>query len=213
MRIANFVRLTKLEYKAASLRVGLGPWVVGALFVLTAHVQEPSFFRASGLEIAWPATIATCDGMSLLFAVYSLTSTPRANSAVAARAVGAWIAGCVYALAMLGLGGIYDATGSSPESSYALAWVAARLVLLWLPVCLVTQAHWLRHRRLPARFLVLATAYLMQASMLPASLAQTDCLMPRVAAFGASLVLSLLWIRTTPAGTQPISLHANRSPR
>ncbi len=213
MRIANFVRLTWLESKAATLRVGVGPWIAGALFVLAAHVQEPSFFRTSSLEIAWPATIASCDGMMLLFASHILTTGISANSTAAARALGAWMAGCACALALLGLGGIYDATGSSPESSYAIAWVAARLVVLWLPVCLVTQAHWLRHRRLPARFLVLATAYLMQASMLPASLAQTDCLMPRVAAFGAFLVLSLLWIRKTPAATQSMSLHANRSPR
>ena len=51
MRIANFLRLTWLECKAAILRVGLGPWVVGAMIVLGAHVQEPSFFRTSGQHL------------------------------------------------------------------------------------------------------------------------------------------------------------------
>lgn len=213
MQITNFLRLTWLESKAASLRVGAGPWVVGALFVLGAHLQEPSIFRTSGLEIAWPATQAACDGILLVFSCHSLTSSTRTDSAAMARALGAWLAGCACALAMLSAALAYDATGSSPSSMFSAAWVAARWVLVWLPVILITQARWLRHCRLPARFLVLATAYLMQASVLPASLAQADCLMPRVAAFGASLILSLLWIWSTPAGIQPMSLHANRSPR
>jgi len=213
VRIESFLRLTWLESKAACVRVGIGPWAAGALFVLAAHIQEPSFFRTSGLEIAWPATVATCDGLMLVFTLHSFPSPITPSATAAARALGAWFAGTCCALAMLGIGLIYDATGSSPATSHSLAWMVARVVLVWLPIFFLTQARWLRHRRLPARFLVLATAYLMQASMLPASLAQTDCLMPRIAAFGAFLVLSLLWIRTTPAGTRPMSLHANRSPR
>jgi len=195
MRIANFLRLTWLECKAAILRVGLGPWVVGAMTVLGAHVQEPSFFRTSGLEIAWPATIATCDALLLVFAAQLLMSPLDRSSAAAARSLGGCIAGSACAFAMLGIG------------------MTARLCLLWVPTFLLAQARWLRHRRLPVRFLVLATAYLMQASMLPASLTKADSLLPRVAAFGASLILALLWIGPTRAANQSMSLHAYRCPR
>ena len=213
MRIANFLRLTWLECKAAILRVGLGPWVVGAMIVLGAHVQEPSFFRTSGLEIAWPATIATCDAILLVFVSQLLMSPLDRSSAAAARSLGGCIAGSACAFAMLGIGMTYDATGSTPATSVDISWVTARLCLLWVPTFLLAQARWLRHRRLPVRFLVLATVYLMQASMLPASLTKADSLLPRVAAFGASLILALLWIGPTRAANQSMSLHAYRCPR
>ncbi len=213
MRVANFLRLTWLESKAATLRVGAGPWVVGALMVLGAHVQEPSFFRTSGLEIAWPATIAVCDVLLLVFSSSCFMAAQDRSSVAAARSLGGWIAGSACAATMIGIGLAYDATGSSPATSLRVDWVLARMCMLWLPTFLLVQARWLRQRRLPVRFLVLATVYLMQASMLPASLTPADGLMHRVVAVGASLILALLWIGPTPAGNQPMSLHAYRSPR
>jgi hypothetical protein len=192
MPATAFLRLVRLEAAAATIRVGWLPWIVGVGFSLASLVQEPTFFRAQGLELAWPAIAAILDAMALVY-FYQLLISPTTNRAVSAATVlGNWLSSCLVAFVILTLASIYDATGFSQASDFAAPWLLARFAAVWLPIHAFVTANPVRNWPVLARFLAAAVGYLVQASVLPASLPALTLPAIFTGAMGATFAVCLL---------------------
>jgi len=192
MPATAFLRLVRLEAAAATMRVGWLPWIVGAGFTLAALVQEPTFFRAQGLELAWPAIAASLDVISLVYLYQLLISTSSNRAPSAATVLGSWLSSALVAFAILALASVYDATGFSQASNFAAPWLLARFAAVWLPIHAFVAADPVRNWPVLARFLAAVVGYLVQASVLPASLPALTLPAILTGAMGATFAACLL---------------------
>jgi hypothetical protein len=192
MPATAFLRLVRLEAAAATMRAGWLPWIVGGGFTLAALLQEPTFFRAQGLELAWPAIAAILDLIALVSFYQLLISTHANRTPSAATVLGNWLSGALVALAMLALASVYDATGLSQASDFAAPWLLARFAAVWLPIHAFVAADPVRNWPMLARFLAAAVGYLVQASVLPASLPALTLPAIFTGAMGATFAVCLL---------------------
>ena len=164
------LRTARLEAKACLLGLGPWPWGAATLFLAATWIQEPSFFRQQGLDLAWPAAAAISDSLSLLLIsqllMFSTGPGARVGRGLAALLLVGLSSGSVLSLG-LGLDGLL---GRATELG-SLVSVALRPFLLWPAVCLVALGASHRTNRPLARLLWVLFAFGVQAALLPVDVA------------------------------------------
>jgi hypothetical protein len=192
MPVTAFLRLVRLEAAAAAMQVGWLPWIVGAGFALAALIQEPTFFRTQGLELAWPAIAGALDVIALVFVYQILIATSKSRSPAAATVFGTWLSSALVASSIIALATIYDAAGFPEATGFAPLWLLARFAGVWLPIHAFVAAEPIRRWPFLARFLAAVVGYLMQASVLPASLPALTLPLILTGGMGATFAVCLL---------------------
>lgn len=213
MQLTRRTRIAWLEAKATAAAVGVFPVVVGMLFVLAAIVQEPSIFRTEGLELAWPGISAASDVLFLVVIWNSFMLPLRRNDGWFARGLGVWAVGALVSVLLVLAAWIYDATVShafAPDRSRDLLF---RIAIVWLPICLLGNSPALRRLPTLARAAAVVVAYLMQASVVPASLPAVGVGELLTFSMGPVLVAVALSSTNSREPDLPLSLDADRNPR
>lgn len=213
MQFAQLLRLAWLEAKACALRMGPLPPILAALFVWGARIQEPSIFREEGLELAWPSISAVSDVLFLVIIWQYLTLPNPARLRLLPSCLGLWVVGSLATLLAALPVAISDATRPHFLEVRHLQLLALRLALLWLPICGVSCVAWLQRRSVALRFLVPSAAYLMQASVLPASLTDSSAFVLITIANALVIALATSFAKRSLSTSHSSSIDAHRSPR
>jgi len=213
MRLAQTIRLIWLEAKATAATLGLLPVVVGWLFVLAAFLQEPTIFRSEGLELAWPSIYAVSDTLFLVVFWNRFTLSHGRSLGGVAATLGSWVVGAAICLALTAADPIYGGTERLEVAAQRGGHLVLRAALVWLPVAFLTHTAWLQRQATLARFVVVLVAYLMQASLVPASL---DTVGPNaVLALAICPVIALVASSSKAPRDRasPTNVDADRNPR
>lgn len=131
------LRMARLEAKACLYSLGPWPWVAAFLFLASAWVQEPGFFRQQRLDLAWPAALNTADVLSLLFISQLFMSCPAGVSRARVRLLAAQGMVALASVLVLATGLLADRLLARPTDTRLLLTHASRIFVLWPSVCLV----------------------------------------------------------------------------
>lgn len=211
MRLATSLRWAWLEARASAASLGAFPVVVGLLFVSSSAFQEPSIFRSEGLELTWPSILATSDVLFLIICWQILTRSDQRGSGALVAVGGIWMVGAAIGLALVGAGSLFGAIGSAEVFMERIAGHLLRMALVWLPIVCLCNAALLQRRPILHRIAALLVAWLMQASVVPASLRQVG--VGAVLTSTVFLAAVALASSTSVRGTNsPTIVDADRNP-
>jgi hypothetical protein len=128
-------------------------------------------------------------------------------------ALGDWLVGAAVGLILAAAICLYDATGYPGLTLDRLGEVGLRIWATWLPIACLSNTNWIRRQGAIVRFVALLLAYLMQASVVPASLDRVGVGTRLALAIGPLLVLVAMWWPRTELAHPPTNLDADRNPR
>lgn len=160
------LRIARLEAKACLLALGPWPWTAAALFLTAVWIQEPSFFRQQGLDLAWPAASATCDLLSLIVISHVFMSSSRHDVGLGSGLAGLLLVSLsTVSVTLFGLG--LDACLGRTADPVQVTAFSLRPFVLWPAVCLVALGAAQRTEGHASRMLWVLLAFAVQATLLP----------------------------------------------
>ncbi len=170
MTVHSWLRLVALDAKATILVAGPAIGATALVGSAWGAVQEPSFFRQQGLDLAWPFSFALSHLLALCI---GLISTSRYAASTSSRvAAGFGMLGC--AMGSLGLAltllVLFDQLVGAATPWPTLAPSVLAYLMVWLPIFLLASGTWWRGCSNLTRLLGLGVALTVQISILPASL-------------------------------------------